>query len=102
MSNKTTRKPIILCCGSNGRAVIYGKVDSDPTPGQPVTLYDARMVLRWDGQCGGLLGLAAGGPKADTRITCAVGQVVETVWQEMIEVNTEAAVALDGWAAFRG
>ena len=101
MSKARTKKtiPIILCCGANGRAVIYGRVPRMPTPGKPVTLTDARMVLRWDAECGGLLGLAAKGPRADTRITHAVPRIVETVWQEVVQCSPEAAREIEAWPA---
>ena len=90
--------PIILCCGANGRAVVYGWVEKDPVPGKPVTLYDARMVLRWEGS-GGLFGLAAKGPEGRSRITASVERVVETSWQEHVIVSPKAAQALDDWPA---
>ena len=92
-------KPIILCCGANGRAVIFGRVETDPVPGQPVTLHGARMVLYWSAECGGLLGLAAWGPKTTTRITHAVPFVTETVWQEVVGVSETAAAEMDRWPA---
>ena len=90
-------KPIILCFGEHGRGVVYGYVDTDPVPGQPVTLTNARMVLRWDVH--GLFGLAAKGPAGDTRLTHAVESTTETRWQEWIAVSPEAAEAIDGAAA---
>ena len=93
---------IVLCCGEHGRAVIVGDVDSAPVPGEPVEVRDARMVLRWDAACSGLLGLAAVGPRGDTRITHAVPRVVETRWQEWVAVTDAAADALDGWAPWLG
>lgn len=98
-TKKKTTKPIILCCGANGRAVIYGYCDGDPTPSKPAKLMQARMVLYWDAECGGLLGLAAQGPKGQTRITHAVESVIETVWQEAIAVSPKAAAKLDEWPA---
>jgi hypothetical protein len=90
-------KPIILCVGEHGRAVVYGRVETDPEPGQPVTLHGARMVLYWSNECGGLFGLAAGGPKTSTRITRAVERTTATRWTEWLAVSEEAAAALDGW-----
>ena len=92
-------KTIILCAGTNGRAVIIGEVGTDPVPGEPVTLRNARMVLYWSAECGGLFGLAAKGPKTNTRITHAVPQTTETVWQEWTEVTPEAVEAISGWPA---
>jgi hypothetical protein len=89
---------IILCAGSNGRAVLIGDVAGEPVPGEPVEMTTARMVLYWDVPCGGLLGLAARGPKGDTRITAPVSRLVETVWQEWVTVD--AAEAVDAWPAY--
>lgn len=97
-----TKKPIILCAGQNGRAVIYGQVDSDPVPGQAVRLVNARMVLYWDQKCGGLFGLAAQGPKGATRITHAIPETVETVWQEWIAVAEGAVPKFADWVAWDG
>ena len=91
---------ILLCCGQNGRAVIYGDVTKKPKQGEPVIVKNARMVLRWDDACGGLFGLAAKGPAKDTRITHAVSETVETKWQEWLTVTDEAAAAIDAWPAF--
>ena len=90
---------IILCAGANGRAVLIGDVPRAPTPGKPVTLKNARMVLYWSEECGGLLGLAAGGPKKGTRITAAVPRTCETVWQEWTEMTSDAAAGVDQWDA---
>ena len=92
-------KPIILCAGQNGRAVLFGRVETDPVPGQPVTLHGARMVLMWSAECGGLLGLAAKGPRTSTRMTAVVPYVIESVWQEAIGVEAEAAKEMDRWPA---
>ena len=91
--------PIILCAGSNGRAVIFGTPTKKPVPGQPVTLKNARMVLRWAASCGGLFGLAAKGPKGDTRMTHAVAETTATQWRETVAVSTEAAKGLESWPA---
>lgn len=89
---------IILCCGAHGRAVVIGDVEAEPVPGQPVELRDARMILRWHEDCGGLFGLAARGPRNEwTRITRSVPRVVETVWQEWAEVTAVAAEEIDRW-----
>lgn len=95
----TKSKPIILCAGANGRAVIYGRVSRKPAPGKPVTLTGARMVLYWDQECGGLFGLAAKGPKGKTRMTHSVPSTTETAWQETIEVTPEAAAEIEAWPA---
>lgn len=93
-------KRIVLCATEKGRAVIYGTVDSDPVPGEPVTLRDARMVLCWAIECGGLFGLCAKGPKGHTHITHAVPSTTATVWKEYLEVTDEAAAAIDNWPPY--
>ena len=55
------------------------------------------MIIYWSATCGGLLGLAARGPRDGTRITAAVEIITETVWQEWIAVAPEAATAIEGW-----
>lgn len=90
-------KRIILCCGLHGRCLVIASVESDPVPGEPVTMYDARMVLKWSEGCGGLFGFAASGPRGGTKITRSVPRAVETVWQEWIELSDEAAQAIDRW-----
>lgn len=89
------KRPIILCCGANGRALVYGYVDALPEPGQPVKLYKARMPISFPS--GGTLGLAAVGPPKGSRVTHAVEEVLETVWQEYLTVSEKAAEVFDGW-----
>ena len=89
---------IILCCGEKGRAVIVGDVTEEPVSGQPVRLTDCRMVLYWDVKCGGLFGLAANGPRGDTRITASIEVVVETAWCEWCAVSSVAAKEIDKWS----
>ena len=94
MSVKTI--PIILCAGQNGRALVYGYVESEPEPGQPVRITSARMVIYYPS--GGTFGLAASGPPQGSRVTAAVDVTVETVWQEWLSVSPAAAEKFDGWA----
>lgn len=91
------RQPIILCAGQNGRAVIYGYVDSEPVPGEPVRLYDARMLIYWHSDSKGLFGCAAKGPAKGSRLSPVVPSTTETVWQEWIEVTPRAARVFDGY-----
>lgn len=88
-------KPIILCCGSNGRALVYGKVESEPVAGEPVELHDARMVIYYPS--GGTFGLASDGPPSGSRVTNRVEKVVETVWQEWLSVSEKSAGVFDAW-----
>lgn len=96
-AKKTSGLRIILCAGEHGRAVITGTVDGPPVPGQAVEVRDARMILYWSAECGGLLGLAARGPQSTTRITHAVPRTTVTRWTESIDLTAAAAAAIDGW-----
>jgi hypothetical protein len=95
MTNEN-RIPVIVCGGKTGRAVIFGYVDVLPEVDQPVDIYDARMVLYWSEQCGGLFGLATNGPKEGTRITCPVDHVQDTA-RQILTVSADAATALREW-----
>ena len=90
---------IILCAGENGRAVVIGTVRKNPIPGEPVVMTDARMVLYWDSECGGLFGFAANGPKGRTRITAPIPSLTETAWKQAITVTNQAAEEIDKWPA---
>lgn len=89
----------IVCCGSNGRAVLVGESDSEPVAGQSIILANARMVLRWDSKCGGLLGLAANGPRGDTRITASVAKHGDECVKQWIAVSESAAKEINEWKA---
>jgi hypothetical protein len=89
-------KPIILCAGENGRALVYGYVESEPEPGQPVRLTRARMVIYYPS--GGTFGLATDGPPDGSRVTRAVSETVETRWQEWLGVSPAAAEKFDAIA----
>ena len=93
----TKRHPIILCAGENGRCVVFGRVDEYPESGKPVIMHDARMVIYWSSECGGLMGLAAHGPRTSTKITAPVPRTLETKWQEYVECTPESIAAIDAW-----
>lgn len=98
MTDNPTRTPYIMCCTAQGRAVIFGWLAAEPVPGQPVTIHDARMVLRWEGTAG-LFGVAAKGPETGSRITAVVPRVTESVWAQAIACTPKAAAAIAGWPA---
>ena len=90
-------KMYLCCCGAErGRVVIIGRSEVEPKSGETIRLSDARMVLRWDAACGGLLGLAAKGPKGSTSITAAVS-ATEAKVHEWTTVEAESEV--DAWPA---
>ena len=91
------RKPYIICGGETGRAVVFGWLDDDPVPGQPVIMYDAQMVLYWSEQCGGLFGLAANGPKTGTRITAPVSRVTDQNCKQSLAVSEAAVKQFAAW-----
>jgi hypothetical protein len=90
-------KTYIVCCGESGRAVIVGKSETDPVSGEPIVLHDARMILYWSAECGGLLGLAANGPKTTTKITASVSSTGTGVVKQWVAVSDAAASSLVAW-----
>ena len=99
MSKMDKMVPVIVCCGENGRAVVFGYADEIPTPGAPVTLRDARMVLYWAAECGGLFGVAANGPKGGTRITAAVAETRMESCKQVLACSQVAAEGISKWPA---
>lgn len=87
----------LVCCGNNGRAVLVGESESEPIAGQPIVLTNARMVLYWDAACGGLFGLAAGGPKGSTRITAAVAKHGDECVRQWVAVSEIAKKGIEAW-----
>ena len=89
----------VVCCGANGRAVLVGESESEPVAGQPIRMTNARMILYWDAACGGLLGLAARGPRGGTRITAAVSSHGDECVHQWVAVSPEARKEIDSWPA---
>ena len=89
----------IVCCGTNGRAVLVGESDQEPIAGSPITLRNARMIIYWDAECGGLLGLAANGPKGKTRITHAVERHGDECVRQWVSVSDVARKGIEVWPA---
>ncbi len=98
-TNRTNRRPHIICGGATGRAVIFGWLDAEPVAGQPVVIHDARMILYWSAECGGLLGLASKGPQTTTRITSAVARVTDTCRQSLTIDDPAVAEKFATWPA---
>ena len=98
------RTPVIVCGGSSGRSVVFGYVDKIPEVDEPVTIYNARMVLLWSAKCGGLFSLAKNGPSADSgdiRLTSAVDFTKDTM-RQILSVPEDAAKRFDEWPDFEG
>jgi hypothetical protein len=91
-----TMKPIILCAGEKGRALVFGYVEHEPVEGYSVRLTNARMIIYYPK--GGTFGLAAEGPPDGSRVTAAVDVTVETKWQEWLSVSEKAAEKFDDWS----
>lgn len=87
----------LICCGTNGRVVLVGYSDAEPIAGQPIVLTNARMVLFWSAECGGLLGLAASGPKGKTRITKTVERHGDECVRQWLAVSNEAREGFETW-----
>lgn len=88
-------KAYIVCCGTSGRCVIYGRSATEPVQGKPCRLEHARMVVYWSG--GGLLGLASTGPREGSRITAPVPVTVTSPVTEWVEVADAASAEIDQW-----
>ena len=96
--SKKKLTPYIVCTGANGRCVQYGLCATEPVPGQPVRLEQARMIVYW---CNSRLGpglhrLASHGPESGDKITHAVPMTMAAVVQEVLALTPAAATA---WAS---
>jgi hypothetical protein len=67
-SKKSGERAVVIC--TDKRGVFFGY--SDDTSGDTVTLKRARMCVYWDVATKGVMGLAAGGPTKDCKVTAAV------------------------------
>jgi hypothetical protein len=83
----------IVCCGANGRCVIVGDTDTEPIQGEPCRIENARMILYWSG--GGLLGMAANGPREGSKLTSEVPVTVTSPVTEWIAVTDIASEGID-------
>ena len=92
----------IICCGTHGRCVVFGYAEHTPVVGGNITLSDARMVLYWPSECGGLFGLAASGPKDGLRLTYSVSETATVEVRQYIVVSDDIAAQLTAWPAFEG
>lgn len=99
MNKSKKMNPYIVCCGASGRAVIYGYVEGEPEQGKPCRVHDAKMVIYWSADTGGLLGLAAKGPAEGCKITAQVDETVTSPVTEWVAVKPAAAKAIDRWKA---
>lgn len=89
----------IICAGETGRVLIYGDVYGLPQPNEPVTIRNARMILRFDGV--GLFGFASKGPNdGDNRLTSAVAETT-CIARQAIVVSDEAAEQIDALPDYR-
>lgn len=98
MAKKQERKPYLVFATKTGRAVIFGYSATEPQPGGPYRLEDARMILRVDRV--GFHGLASRGPAGDTRITMSVPVDSGDRCAQVLHVAPAAAEAIEGWEAW--
>ena len=92
----------IVCCGTNGRAVVFGECEAEPVCGEPITMRNARMVLYWPAACGGLFGLAAKGPREGLRLTESVTATATEAVRQWLTVPDDVAEQLRQWPAYTG
>ena len=90
----------IVCCGTNGRAVIVGECEHEPVCGEPIRIRDARMILYWPSACGGLFGLAAKGPRDGLRLTESVESTAAEAVRQWLTVSDDVAAQLREWPAY--
>lgn len=90
------RVPVIVCGGESGRTVVFGWVNEPPMPGEPVCIFNARMVLFWSAACQGIFGFAKNGPQTDTRLTPVVTEVRDTC-RQLLMVSPETAQKIMDW-----
>ena len=97
-----TMKPYILCCGANGRCVIYTRLANEPNLGESARCpQGARMILRWTNI--GLLGTAAVGPAAGSRLSYpTVGDHQTPPVQGWLPCSEDAARAMEEWSSWEG
>lgn len=95
-------KAYLVCAGTNGRAVIYGKSEKPPEVGKPFSLENARMVLYWSRECGGLFGLASDGPKVGCRLTSSVTHHADVEAKQVLGVPDATAAVFDAFEVYRG
>ena len=92
----------IVCCGTNGRAVIVGECEHEPVCGEPITVRNARMILYWPASCGGLFGLAAKGARDGLRLTESVEATATEAVRQWLTMSAVVAEQLREWPAFTG
>lgn len=75
-AEKTTTKArhVLVATSSRPWTVLAGTLESDDGAGRYV-LRDARMIVYWSSDAHGLLGVAAGGPGTDARVSPRVDRV---------------------------
>ena len=94
--DKSKMVPVIVTGGNPDTCVIFGWAEAQPEAGESVVLWDARMILFWEGQSG-LFGVAVKGPGIGSRITSAVSRVSHGVAVRVLNCSPEAARVLDQW-----
>ncbi len=73
-TKKATEQAVVICTDHEKRGVFFGYATGGIVRGK-ITLKRARMAVYWSRETKGVLGLAAGGPQAGSRITPAVPSV---------------------------
>lgn len=90
-----TVRHYLMRYGNQGQYVAVGESWSDLEPGKPIALQNACVVLGWEAEPAGLVGLATLGPQGKSlRVTPTVPYLVITTWAEGLEVTPSAFLAL--------
>lgn len=74
------------------RGVFFGYVKSDAKLPDEITLTDVRNCIYWSSDCGGFLGLAAGGPTSGCKIGTKVPELRLFKVTSVTPVSDEATV----------
>lgn len=85
------KKPVVIT--TENRGVFFGYVEDDSKLPSEIVLTSARMCVYWSSATKGVLGLAAGGPRDDCRVTQAIPKLTAYKVTGVIECSPEATEA---------
>jgi len=88
------KRQVIVTTDNTKRGVFYGTLENEV--GEKVILTDARMIVYWSSPTKGVLGLAAHGPKAGSRVTPVVPRIELEGKTAIIDCTEEAVKAFEG------
>ena len=103
MSNeKVEKKPFIICTGKHGRLVLIGLMDPKKAKAgkKKYKMENARCLVRWSAECGGLLGFAANGPKDGCKISPAVASSCGSEGiKQVLSISDKVYADIQAWVS---